>query len=107
MGELLPGALSEEFDRSQQDTKDDNMATSKHKFSITTPLDWAAAFSTYSAVVNHFHLARASQMITYNNIALRLAREVKGKMWFRYDRAFLQVTAIQTNIRWVCREPEI
>lgn len=44
MGKLLPGALSEEFDRSQQDTKDDNMATSKHKFSITTPLDWAVAF---------------------------------------------------------------
>ena len=32
MGDLLPEALSEAFDRSQRDTKDDNTTTSRHKF---------------------------------------------------------------------------
>jgi len=106
MGDLLPEALSQAFDRSQRDMKDDS-TTSRHKFPISTPLDWALAYSTYSAVVTHFHPAKASQMITYNNIVLRLAREVKGRVWFRYDRAFRQAAAIHPNIRWDRREPDI
>ena len=107
MGDLLPEALSEAFDRSQRDTKDDNTTTSRHKFPISTPLDWALAYSTYSAVVTHFHPAKSGQMITYSNIVLRLAREVKGRVWFRYDRAFRQAAAIHPNIRWDRREPDI
>ena len=84
MGNLLPEALSEAFNKSQQETKEDPIATSKHKFPINTPLDWPLAFSTYSAVVMQFHPAKASQLITYSNIVLRLAREVRRKVWFRY-----------------------
>ena len=107
MGNLLPEALSKAFDRSQHDMMEDNSASSKHKFAVATPLDWALAFSTYSAVVTHFHPARANQLITYSNIILRLAREVKGKVWSRYDRAFRQAAAIQPNIRWDRREFDI
>ena len=107
MGDLLPEALSVAFDKSQRETKEDPIATSKRKFPINTPLDWALAFSTYSAVVTHFHPAKASQLITYSNIVLCLAREVRGKVWFHYDRAFCQTAAIQTNIRWDRREPDV
>ena len=50
MGDLLLEALPEAFDNSQHDMKDDNTGTSKHKFPISTPLDWALAYSTYSAI---------------------------------------------------------
>ena len=80
MGDLLLEALSEAFDKSQRETKEDPIATSKCKFPINTPLDLALAFSTYLAVVTHFHPAKASQLITYSDIVLRLAREVRGKV---------------------------
>ena len=83
-GDLLPEALSEAFNKSQRENKEDPIATSKHKFPINIPLDWALAFSTYSTVVMQFHPAKANQLITYSTIVLRLAREVSRKVWFRY-----------------------
>ena len=77
------------------------------KFPVNTPLDWALAFSTYSAVATHFHPDKAAELITYGNIILRLVREVKGKVCFRYDWAFRQTAAIQPSIRWDRREPDV
>ena len=57
--------------------------------------------------MTHFHPAKASQLITYSNIVLRLAREVRGKVWFHYDQAFHQTAGIQPNIRWDRREPDV
>ena len=106
IGDLLPEALAEAFDRSLRDREDASTA-SKRKFPINTPLDWALAFSTYSAVATHFNPDKAAKLITYGNIILRLARELKGKVWIRYDRAFQQTAAIQPTIRWDHREPDV
>ena len=98
LGDLLPEALAEAFDRSLRDGKEDASTASKRKLPANVPLDWALAFSTYSAVATHFHPDKAAELITYGNIILRLVREVKGKVCFRYDRAFRQTAAIQPSI---------
>lgn len=105
-GDLLPEALSEAFDKAQQEGKEDS-AKAKKKHPINSPVDWGLAFSTFAAVTTHFHPERAPQLITYSNIIFRLAREVKGKVLQRYDRAFRQAAASQPMFQWNRREPDV
>lgn len=46
IGDLLPEALAKALDKSEQDSKEDAMVTSKHKLPINTTLDCALTFST-------------------------------------------------------------
>ena len=107
LGNLLPEALSESIDKNLQDRKEESTTASKQKFPIDTPLNWVLASSTYSAVATHYHPDKVAQLIAYTNIILCLAREVKGNIWSRYDRAFRQMAAIHPSIRWDCWEPNV
>ena len=97
--------MSEAFDKANQEGKEDSKAKKKH--SINTPPDWGLAFSIYAAVSTHFMPDRAAQLVTYGNIIFRLAREVKGKVWLRSDRAFRQAAASQPTLCWDHREPDV
>ena len=105
MGDLLPESLAEMFDKMQKEGKEDSAKTKSRP--IDTPLEWGLAFSTFAAVATHYNSERGPQLITSANIIFRLAKEVQGKVWLRYDRSFRQAAAVQPSLRWDCREPDI
>ena len=55
----------------------------------------------------HYDPSQANQLITYSGIILRLAREVGGSTWLRYDRAFRQAAAVNPLLQWDKRQPDI
>ena len=103
-GDLLPEALSEAFDKSAEGGKEDK--ASKKKFPITTPLEWGLDFATFASATTHYHPSKAQQLLAYSGIIFRLAREVGGSTWMRYDRAFRQATAFNPSLPWDRREPD-
>ena len=105
MGDLLPESLAEMFDKMQKEGKEDSAKTKSCP--IDTPLEWGLAFSTFVAVATHYNSERGPQLITYANIIFRLAKEVRGKVWLRYDGAFREAAAVQPSLRWDHREPDI
>ena len=106
LGELLPEALMDSFDRpAPKDGKEEGPA--KSKWPINSPLDWGLAFATYAAARVHYDPSQANQLITYSGIILRLAREVGGSTWLRYDRAFRQAAAVNPLLQWDKRQPDI
>ena len=104
--ELLPEALADAFDRPPpKDGKDDQAP--KKRFVISNALDWGLAFATFAAACSHYHPEMAPKLIAYTGIILRLAREVEGLTWLRYDKAFRQAAAINPALRWDQRQPDI
>ena len=103
LDELLPESLREGFfDRPKN--KDEPKRT---RFHITNPLEWAIAFSNYMAVVVHFYPERAFALAAYQGIVLSLARDVHGNSWLRYDRTFRQLAAVNPDLPWHRREPDV
>ena len=71
LGDLLPKALAEHSTGACRTVgRMPPLPPSVH-FTVNTPLDWALAFSTYSAAATHFHQDKAAKLITYGNIILR------------------------------------
>ena len=106
LADLLPEALAEAFDRpSTKDGKEE--PTPKRKITISTPLDWGVAYTTFAATATYYHPTKALQFITYGSIILRLAREVGGLTWLRYDKAFRQAAEINPSLPWDQRQPDI
>ena len=107
LGDLLPEALSEAFDKAQQEVKRGYREV-QMKHSINTPIDWGWPFlPLLLSCSTHFQPECAPQLTTYSNIIFRLACEVKGKVWLRYDRAFRQAAASQPTLRWDRRKPDV
>ena len=50
--DLLPEALSEAFDKAQQEGKNET-AKSKKEHPVNTPIDWGLSFPTFAAVSTH------------------------------------------------------
>ena len=50
---------------------------------------------------------RAVPLATYMAIVARLAREVPGDCWLRYDRTFRQAAAVNPALPWDRREPDV
>ena len=86
LGDLLPEALEWAFDRSAEDKAPDK--DKSRKFPVANITDWVLAFATFMAVSVHFDPSRARPLATYMSIVARLAREVPGQVWQRYDRLF-------------------
>ena len=106
LGDLLPEALAEAFDRgSLRGDKEDT--ASRKRWTITSLGDWGLAFSTFAAASTHYHPSKAAQLLAYSGIIFRLAREVGGSAWQRYDRAFRQAAAVNPALAWDRREPDI
>ena len=105
LGDLLPEALLEAFDLPTH--KESKEEQSKHRFKITSILEWGLAFATYASAITHWTPERATQLIAYSGIIFRLAREVEGSTWQRYDKAFRQTAAINPSLRWDQRQPDI
>ena len=105
LGDLLPEALEHAFDRGSEERGSDRER--KTKFPIGSVTDWALAFATYMAVAVHFRPERAQPLATYMTIITRLAREVTGQVWSRYDRLFRQAAAGNPKLQWDHREPDI
>ena len=105
LSDLLPEALREtQFDR-VSDRKEDSKA--KRKYTISTPLEWMVAFTTFMAVTVHFNTQRAFELATYASIVLTLARDIKGAAWAKYDRLFRQAAAVNPQLCWHRREQDI
>ena len=105
LGDLLPEALLEAFDLPAH--KEGKEEQPKHRFKVTTILEWGLAFATYAAATTHWAPEKATQLIAYSGIIFRLAREVEGSTWLRYDKAFCQAAAINPSLRWDQRQPDI
>ena len=106
LSELLPEALADAFDRPpSKEVKEDQ--GSRKRFIISNPLDWGLAFATFAAACSHYHPEMAPKLLVYCGIIFRLAREVEGSTWLRYDKAFRQAAAINPALRWDQREPDI
>ena len=105
LGDLLPEALLEAFDLPIH--KEGKEEQPKRRFKVTTILEWGLAFTTYAAAITHWTPERAPQLIAYSGIIFRLAREVEGPTWLRYDKAFRQAAAINPSLRWDQRQPDI
>ena len=58
-------------------------------------------------VTVHFAPHRAAPLATYMAIVARLAREVPGECWLRYDRMFRQAAAVNPALPWDRREPDV
>ena len=59
------------------------------------------------AVAVHFDSKLASPLAVYMAIVARLAREVPGQAWLRYDKLFRQAVAVNSALPWDCREPDV
>ena len=101
LGDLLPEALEWAFDRMCEEKKEEGK---KKKFPLSSITDWTLSFATYMAVTVHFVPQRAAPLATYMAIVARLAREVPGECWLRYDRMFRQAAAVNPALPWDCRE---
>ena len=82
MGDLLPEALQWAFDWAIEDKAEKER---RKKFPIDTVADWALAFATYMAIRVPPSPGLTRTLATYMTIILRLAREVPGLAWQRYD----------------------
>ena len=107
LGDLLPEALREAQFEKVKDNKDESKTSNKRKHLISSPLDWMAAFATYTAVAVHFKPQRAFDLAAYTSIVINLAREGKGAAWSRYDRVFRQAAAVNPELPWNRREQDI
>ena len=87
LGDLLLEALEWAFERLMEEKKEEGK---KNKFSAATVADWSLAFATYMAVAVHFDPKLASPLAVYMAIVARLAREVPGQAWLRYDKFFVR-----------------
>ena len=105
LGDLLPEALLEAFDLPIH--KEGKEEQPKRRFKVTTILEWGLAFATYAAAITHWTPERAPQLIAYSGIIFRLAREVEGPTWLRYDKAFRQAAAINPSLQWDQCQPDI
>lgn len=103
LGELLPEALEQAFDRSTEEKPSEK----RKKFPITSVVDWMYAFSSYMAVAVHFDPGKGRPLATYMSIVALLARDVPGQVWQRYDRLFRQAAAANPALAWDRREPDI
>ena len=104
LGDLLPEALEWAFERSTEDRKEEGK---KKRFPVTSIADWTLSFATFMAVAVHFSPQRAVPLATYMAIVARLAREVPGDCWLRYDRSFRQAAAVNPALPWDRREPDV
>ena len=104
LGDLLPEALEWAFERSSEDKKDEGK---KKRFAISSVADWTLAFATFMAVAVHFKPCLAAPLATYMTIVARLAREVQGQVWLRYDKLFRQAVAVNPALPWDRREPDV
>ena len=59
------------------------------------------------AVSVHFDPSRARPLATYMSIVVRLAREVPGQAWQRYNRLFRQAAVVNPALAWDRQEPDI
>ena len=104
LGDLLPEALQWAFDRSTEEKSDKEK---RKRFPIETIADWVMAFATFAAVRVQLAPELAVPLTTYLAIITRLAREVPGLAWQRYDRMFRQSAAGNPTLQWDRREPDI
>ena len=104
MGDLLPEALQWAFDRSVEEKPDKDK---RKRFTVETVSDWALSFATYMAIRVLSSPGLATPLATYMAIILRLAREVPGLAWQRYDRMFRQAVVGSPDLPWDRREPDI
>ena len=74
--DLLPEALREAQFTKVRESKDE---AKKRRHTITSPLDWMAAFSSYMAVAVHLKPQRAFELVGYTSIVSNLAREGRGQ----------------------------
>ena len=103
LGDLLPEALEWAFERMCEDKKEEG----KKRFPISSIVDWTLSFATFMAMTVHFAPHRAAPLATYMAIVARLAREVPGECWLRYDRMFRQAVAVNPALPWDRREPDV
>ena len=100
---LLLEGLAESLRRPVR-AEDNKRKNSSHHY--TCWLEFA--FSTYTAVVAHFHSDWAPPCLAYTSIIFCLTREVWESVWTRYDDTFCQAAAIDANIHWDhCMWPNI
>ena len=104
LGDLLPEALEWAFERSTEERKEEGK---KKRFPVTSIADWTLSFATFMAVAVHFAPQRAVPLAMYMAIVARLAREVPGDCWLRYDRTFHQAAAVNPALPWDRREPDV
>ena len=82
--DLLPEALREAQFIKAHETKEETKL--KRRLSITTTLDWMAAFSAYTVVAVHLKPQQAFKLVAYTSIIISLARDGRGQGWSRYDQ---------------------
>ena len=104
LGDLLPEALQWAFDRSTDEKPEKDR---RKRFPIESIADWVMAFATFMAVRVVPVPELAVPLATYLAIITRLAREVPGLAWQRYDRMFRQAVAGNPTLQWDRREPDI
>lgn len=104
LGDLLPEALEWAFERSYPEAPE---REKRKRFAITSVADWALAFATYMAIRVQSSPHLAIPLATYQVIITRLARDIPGTTWQRYDRMFRQTAATNPGLRWDLRQPDV
>ena len=72
-----------------------------------TPVEWISGFTTYSLVVIAKEPSRASELFSYLNIVMKLAKEVQGTVGAYYDGVFFQAASNNKSLKWDNRDPDI
>ena len=94
------------FHPSGSEAKESKEDKSK-RFVIRSPLEWALAFATYAAIYAQAEPTRASALMTYITIILRMARQSQRDMWARYDCAFRHAADRDPTLQWDRQESDI
>ena len=103
--DLLPEALREAQFIKAHETKEETKL--KRRLSITTTLDWMAAFSAYTVVAVHLKPQQAFKLVAYTSIIISLARDRRDQVCSRYDQQLRQAAAVNPGLQWHKQEPDI
>ena len=103
--DLLPEALREAQFIKAHETKEETKL--KRRLSITTTLDWMAAFSAYTVVAVHLKPQQAFKLVAYTSIIISLARDGRDQGCSRYDQQLRQAAAVNPRLQWHKQEPDI
>lgn len=70
-------------------------------------VDWAEAWAVYAALVAKTAPEKLAPLISYFLIVAKAHRDIPGKGWMEYDRAFRKQAADNLNLSWSVMDPTL
>ena len=103
LGDLLPSTVASAEPEPQLLFDGRLVLTStpkKPKRCVEDIATWMEAFSVYCLIMISFFPHRSRDLLQYKLLILRTYRQLSGKVWLAYDRAFQEHAAAANVVDW-------